>query len=134
MAQPKNFPRGAPQVSDRKYSERPLSGMWGFFRYSDRAIVISSILNSPDVPQFVVEFLMYHEALHADMPTSGHNSEFRQRERRFTPSADAIQDAAERGYQPRTGDETWRALADQFLDTFHRRFSPPDVPNSTMKY
>lgn len=134
MAQPKNFPKGAPLVSDRKYSDRPLSGMWGFYRYSDRTIVISSILNSPDVPRFVVEFLMYHEALHADMPTSGHNSEFRQRERRFTPSADAIQDAAERGLQPKTGDETWRALADQFLDTFHRRFTPPDDPTSTMQY
>lgn len=134
MGQPRNFPKGAPLVSDRKYSDRPLAGMWGFYRYSDRTIVISSVLNSPDVPRFVVEFLMYHEALHADMPTSGHNSEFRQRERRFTPSASAIQDALERGYQPVTGEETWRALADQFLDTFHRRFTLADVGAAEMQY
>ncbi|HND53963.1 MAG TPA: hypothetical protein PLV92_16245, partial [Pirellulaceae bacterium] len=119
----RHFPRGVPAISDCSYSDRPLTNLWGFFRYADRKLVISSTLNSPDVPRFVVEFLMYHEALHADMPNSGHNAEFRQRERRFIPSAEAVEDAKQRNFAPGAGAESWRALADQFLDTFPRRFS-----------
>ncbi|MFO0905258.1 MAG: DEAD/DEAH box helicase [Pirellulales bacterium] len=123
-SQQRHFPRGVPHVSDYCFSDSPLQGLWGFFRYSDRKLVISNILNSPDVPRFVLEFLMYHEALHADMPTSGHNVEFRQRERRFTPSESAIHDAQSRNITPGRAVDSWRSLADQFLDTFHRRFEP----------
>jgi hypothetical protein len=75
-------------------------------------------LNSPDVPRFVLEFLVYHEALHADMPNSGHDRSFRDRERRFVPSEKAAAEAIERGFTPGQTNAAWFALAEQFLDTF----------------
>ncbi len=44
------------------------------------------MLNSLKVPRFVMEFLVYHEVLHADMPNNGHDKHFRKRERKFMPS------------------------------------------------
>jgi superfamily II DNA or RNA helicase len=101
--------------------------VWGFFRYEDKVVGVNKILNSPDIPLFVVEFLIYHEGLHADMPNSGHDASFRERERRFTPSEEAIADASRRGIVPGGGSDGWRTRADQVLDTFHHRFlwAPP---------
>lgn len=117
----RHFPHGAPRVSSTRFSAR-LRSTWGFCRYSDRSIVLSATLNSPDVPLFVVEFLTYHEALHADMPNTGHNPEFRIRERAFLPSAEALADAQARDIEPGSSSDAWRVLSDQFLDTFHARF------------
>jgi superfamily II DNA or RNA helicase len=124
VSQKKHFPGGVPVVRDLHYSPKPLKSHWGWFRYSDKALRVNCVLNSPDVPLFVMEFLVFHEALHADMPNSGHNRDFRQRERRFTPSASAIEDAASRNLQPGRGPEAWYALADQFLGTFEQQFGP----------
>jgi hypothetical protein len=79
-------------------------------------------LNSPDVPRFVLEFLMYHELLHAAMPYAGHNPEFRDRERRFVPSAEAMSEALRRGIRTANTTGAWRARADGFLDTFQKRW------------
>ena len=84
---------------------------------------MNRVLNSPDVPLFVLEFLLYHEALHADMPNAGHNSDFRERERRFSPSTRAIENAKTKGLAVSETSELWNALADQFLDTFDLRFA-----------
>jgi superfamily II DNA or RNA helicase len=121
-SQKAHFPRGVPKVSDRRYSKKPLKGYWGICRCCDGAIVINRILNSLDVPRFVLEFLMYHEVLHADMPYSGHNKEFKDREKRFVPSEIARREAEQKGFKPATVPDAWRVLADQYLDTFHRRF------------
>lgn len=123
--QKRNFPQAVPLVSDLRFSPTPLRGLWGFCRYSDRSIVLSSVLNSPDIPLLVVEFMLYHELLHAAMPNSGHNKDFREQERRFTPSQEPIKDAEIRNMTVSLGQDGWRALADQFLDTFHRRFPIP---------
>jgi superfamily II DNA or RNA helicase len=123
VGQKKHFPGGVPLVRDLCYSRRPVRRHWGWFRYSDKTLCVNSVLNSPDVPLFVLEFLVFHEALHADMPNSGHNRDFRQRERRFTPSARAIEDAKSRKLDPATGPEAWYALADQFLDTFEHQYA-----------
>jgi len=112
-----HFPGGVPVVRDLFYSPKPLPKRWGWFRESDKALCVNCVLDSPDVPLFVMEFLVFHEALHADMPNSGHDRDFRQRERRFTPSKTATEDAATRSIQPGRGPEAWYALADQFLDT-----------------
>ncbi|MBI3319210.1 MAG: DUF45 domain-containing protein [Candidatus Omnitrophica bacterium] len=120
-----HFPQGVPAVSDQRFSPKPLRGLWGICRYSDRSIILSSVLNSPDIPLVVVEFVLYHELLHAAMPYSDHNPDFRERERRFTPSQEAINDAVQHEMTVPTGPGGWRALADQFLDTFPRRFSVP---------
>jgi hypothetical protein len=60
------------------------------------------------------------------MPNSGHNRDFRQRERRFMPTAMAIEDAGSRRLQPGPGLEGWYALADQFLGTFEKHYRPAD--------
>ncbi len=121
----RNFPNGSPLLGDLRWSTRPTTRLWGFHRYSDRSITINCVLNSPDVPVFVVEFLMYHEMLHADMPSAGHNPDFRQRERAYSPSLDALEDARKRGIKPgpNAGADFWRVRADMFFDTFQRYYA-----------
>ncbi|MHB1559291.1 MAG: DEAD/DEAH box helicase [Isosphaeraceae bacterium] len=119
---PFHFPNGKPLVRDLRYSEKPNRSHWGWFRDSDKAIQINRLLNSPDVPRFVVEFVVYHELLHADMPSAGHNANFRERERRFRPSTTALRDAANREIKAGRAPNPWHALADQFLDTIDQRF------------
>ncbi len=124
VSQKKHFPSGAPVVRDIHFSPKPLRSHWGWFRYSDKSLCVNCALNSPDVPLFVVEFLVFHEALHADMPNAGHNRDFRQRERRFMPSPQAIEDATSRSLEPGPGPEGWYALADQFVGTFEHHYGP----------
>lgn len=120
-SQPLHFPRGAPKISDIRFSKQPLKNVWSFYRHRDRTIMISSLLNSPDVPRLVLEFLLYHELLHADMPYSGHDANFRHRERKcFTPSDEAKEEAKMFGLVPGNSPDAWRVLAEQFLYTFHR--------------
>src|SRR5690606_27688329 len=115
--------QGPPRVSDIRYMERPDPMYFGFFRATDRVIQIHPVLNSPDMPLFALEFLVYHELLHADMPEAQHNREFRRRERLFVPSERAARDAAERSYEPAATKDGWRVLADQFFDTFEKKFA-----------
>lgn len=117
-----HFPRGAPTVQDLGWTKRALRRCFGFYRSEDRAILINVALDSPSIPRFALEFLLYHELLHADMPHAGHNADFRQRERKFRPSADAVKDATDRGFRPGTTPDAWRVLADQFFDTFCNRY------------
>ncbi|XXY23159.1 DEAD/DEAH box helicase [Sorangium sp. So ce216] len=119
----RHFPNGAPLVADLQWTMHAHRRLWGFFRYSDKTISINCSLNSPDVPLFVIEFLMFHELLHADMPSAGHNKDFRQRERAFQPSLEAVDDATKRGVKASTAPEFWRARAEMFLDTFHRYYA-----------
>ena len=129
-AQKRHFPQGVPSVSHLQYSPKPLRSLWGFCRFSDRSIVLSSVLNSSDVPLLVVEFMLYHELLHAAMPNSGRNKDFRQQERRFSPSLEAIKDAETHNLTIPVGQYSWTALADRFLDRFHKRFS---IPSHTIR-
>jgi superfamily II DNA or RNA helicase len=115
------FPQGL-DIQDIRYSQRPISGYWGQYRQNDRVIIVNPLLNSPDIPIFVVEFLVYHELLHADMPDQGHSQEFRERERNFRPSSLAIEDAAQRGFHEGKIVDHWRIMSDQFLDTYHKRY------------
>ena len=115
------FPGGL-DIQDIRYAHRPISGYWGQYRPKDRVIIVNPLLNSPDIPEFVVEFLVYHELLHADMPDQGHSQEFRERERGFRPSHLAIEDAATRGFHEGKITDHWRIMADQFLDTYHKRY------------
>jgi predicted metal-dependent hydrolase len=62
----------------------------GSYAYEDRLVRIHRVLDDPRVPRFVVEAVVYHELLHADMPpvqVNGrqyfHTPEFRRRERLF---------------------------------------------------
>lgn len=60
----------------------------GSYSYEDRLIRVHRVLDDPEVPRYVVEAVVYHELLHADMPpevVNGrrhfHTPEFRRRER-----------------------------------------------------
>lgn len=62
----------------------------GSYSYEDKLVRIHRALDDASVPRFVVEAVVYHELLHADLPpvtVNGrhqfHTSEFRRRERLF---------------------------------------------------
>lgn len=123
LSQKIHFPKGPPLLKDLTWSRREVRGYWGIFRPSDKSIVINTVLNSPDVPQFVLEYLLYHELLHADMLSAGHNASFRERERRFVPSHSATEQAIALGFKPGVTRDAWYVLADIFLGTFERIYS-----------
>jgi hypothetical protein len=69
---------------------RSASLQLGSYSYEDRLIRIHRVLDRPSVPRYVVESVVYHELLHADLPPvtrNGrryfHTPEFRRRERCF---------------------------------------------------
>jgi superfamily II DNA or RNA helicase len=117
----RNFPGGPPDHGAIVWSRAPLAGRWAFFRRSDASITVSSALDSPDVPRFVLEFLMGHLLLHAEMPDRGHDVDFRARERLLTPSVEAVEEARARGIVAGSSPGAWRAQAEMFLDAFGQR-------------
>ncbi len=123
VAQGTHFPKGAPTVQELRWSKALVGSYWGMCRTAERSITINRALNSPDVPRFVMEFLMYHELLHLDMPSAGHNQDFRTREYRFMPSPAAVSEAHAKGYEASPRSDGWRVLGDQFLDQFSRNFT-----------
>jgi hypothetical protein len=69
---------------------RTASLQLGSYSYEDNLIRIHRVLDDPGVPRLVVEAVVHHELLHADMPPEIHNGrrffhtpEFRRRERLF---------------------------------------------------
>ncbi len=69
---------------------RSASLQLGSYSYEDRLIRIHRVLDHPGVPRYVVESVVHHELLHADLPPvtrNGrryfHTPEFRRRERHF---------------------------------------------------
>lgn len=69
---------------------RTASLQLGSYSYEDNLIRIHRVLDDPGVPRVVVEAVVHHELLHADMPPEIHNGrryfhtpEFRRRERLF---------------------------------------------------
>ncbi|HEV8577574.1 MAG TPA: hypothetical protein VGX68_00720 [Thermoanaerobaculia bacterium] len=62
----------------------------GSYSFEDVLIRVHRLLDSPEVPRYVVESVVYHEMLHADMPPEVrngrrlfHTPEFRRRERLY---------------------------------------------------
>lgn len=62
----------------------------GYYRRTFHTIVISRVLDDPRIPGFILEFILYHEMLHAFMPSVvrngrcyDHTPDFRAAERRF---------------------------------------------------
>jgi ATP-dependent helicase IRC3 len=123
VAQPRHFPDGPPVIKELRYAPHAMANAWGFYQFANKAVVISPEVNSPEVPRYVMEFLLYHELLHAHMPSAGHNRDYRARERLFTPSAEAMADAEKRGHLVGTSKDAWRVLAEQFFDTFEEYFA-----------
>jgi hypothetical protein len=76
------------------WGKRLTSGAWGTFDPSTSSITISPLLNSTEAPEFVLEFIVFHELLHHEDHQSGwpgapHGGEFRARERKFPDHVDA---------------------------------------------
>ncbi len=71
----------------------------GYYRECVHTVVISRALDHPDIPRYVVAYVVYHEMLHADMPARRngsrrqvHTAEFYRREQLFekAPQAEAF--------------------------------------------
>ncbi len=70
----------------------------GHYDPAHHAIVLSSILDQSSVPEFLVEYVLFHEALHIKHPTDGsgarrriHTSAFRAEEKTFPRYAEVRQ-------------------------------------------
>lgn len=117
-----HFPNGEPPKYRISFTSKTRKTYFGICRYSDKTIKINRALNSPKLPRFVMEFLVYHEVLHADMPNNGHDKLFRERERKFIPSKIAEKEAKEfedvYKYDANVS-YCWYTVSNQFLDTIH---------------
>jgi len=78
------------------WSPRPWRRQLGLFDPALSQIVISSRLDRPQVPRFVVEYVLYHEMLHVKHPQrrllcglQSHSVEFRRQEQQFPDYARA---------------------------------------------
>jgi hypothetical protein len=81
---------GKSTISSRCGRRRSASLQLGSYSYEDRLIRLHRVLNHPEVPRYVIEAVVYHEMLHADMPPEirggkrlFHTPEFRRRERQY---------------------------------------------------
>jgi hypothetical protein len=70
----------------------------GHYDAAHHAIVISRLLDRPEVPLFVVEYVMYHEMLHLRFPVERrgarrcvHSAEFRRVEEQFPQYKEAVE-------------------------------------------
>jgi predicted metal-dependent hydrolase len=77
------------------WSSRPSRTTLGHYDPAHNAIVLSRLLDSPEAPRLVVEYVMFHEMLHLRFPVEHlgarrrvHTREFKQAEREF-PGLDA---------------------------------------------
>lgn len=78
------------------WSRRPSRTLLGHFDHAHNAIILSRLLDRPDVPRLAVEYVLFHEMLHLKHPVEHHGSRrrvhtraFREDEKKFTGLADA---------------------------------------------
>ena len=69
---------------------RPSRGILGHYDAPHNTIVISRLLDRPDVPRVAVEYVLFHEMLHLQHPVDHtgmrrrvHTREFRDAEKKF---------------------------------------------------
>src|SRR5262249_45433112 len=79
------------------WSPKPTRRVLGHHDHVHSAIIISRSLDNPAIPQFVVEYVLYHEMLHVQHPprvvsgrTIYHGRAFRDAERRFERFDEAL--------------------------------------------
>lgn len=87
---------GTLRVKKLGWSKRRSRQTLGHYDASHDAIVLSRVLDAPEVPEMVVEYVMYHEMLHAKHPAehkggrrSVHTKAFRAEEKEFAGYAEA---------------------------------------------
>lgn len=76
------------------WAQRLSVSAWGLYEPDEEAITISPLLDSDEAPDYVLEFLVFHELLHhedklRDWTGLPHGGDFRQRERRFARHVEA---------------------------------------------
>jgi predicted metal-dependent hydrolase len=89
--------KGALERPVLSWSPRPTKRVLGHHDHVHSAIVISRSLDDPSIPQFVVEYVLYHEMLHIQHPprvvsgrTVYHSRAFREEERQFERFEEAL--------------------------------------------
>jgi hypothetical protein len=82
--------RGQVQVPSLGWSLKRSRTVLGHYDSGHRTIIVSRVLDSPLVPRYLVEYLVYHEMLHIMYPIERqghrrvlHSREFREAEKRF---------------------------------------------------
>ena len=80
------------------WSRVPSSRQFGCYDFARDRVVIASTVDQPGVPEFVIDFLMYHELLHKHHGLHWHNGrghshtrDFRNTERHFDRYEEALQ-------------------------------------------
>jgi len=80
------------------WSRRPSRVLLGHYDPSHNAIILSSLLDRPDVPRLAVEYILFHEMLHLRYPVEHrgarrcvHTSEFKAAEKQFPKLREAKQ-------------------------------------------
>jgi hypothetical protein len=89
--------RGAP--SRRRRRTRTRSRALATYGFDDRTIRVSPVLDSARVPEFVLEWIVYHEMLHHVLPAEEGNGRRRFHTRRFR--------ALERGFERYAEAQAW---------------------------
>ncbi len=81
---------GRISVSALVWSARPLRSILGHYDSGHGLITINRSLDSPRVPRYVLDYLMFHEMLHAEFPVEPnghrraiHSRKFREAEKQF---------------------------------------------------
>jgi len=118
----KLFPSGIPSVKGVSYKEKLYRK--NFLAQCNMSegneIFVLDKLNSPTIPLAVMEFLMYHELIHA-IGYYKHDGEFKEIERKFIPSEEAKENAKlfkEWEVTLSSPKFSWNALCWQFLYSF----------------
>ena len=113
------FPSGIPSVKDVSYKEKLYRK--DFLAQCNMSegneIFVLDKLNSPTLPLAVIEFLMYHELIHA-LGYYKHDGAFKEIERKFIPSEEAKENAKSHVEWKVTLSSpkfSWNALCWQFL-------------------
>jgi hypothetical protein len=80
------------------WSRQPSRVMLGHYDPSHNAIIVSRLLDRPDVPRLAVEYILFHEMLHLRFPVEHrgarrcvHTREFKEAEKRFPKVKEAKQ-------------------------------------------
>jgi hypothetical protein len=86
----RRFFRGALSTPRLGWSLKRSRTLLGHYDSAHATITLSRVLDSPSVPRYLVEYLVYHEMLHMRFPVERrghsrvvHSREFREAERRF---------------------------------------------------
>jgi predicted metal-dependent hydrolase len=92
---------GAARVSAsrRRRRARTRSRALATYSFDDRTIRVSPVLDSARVPEFVLEWIVYHEMLHHVLPCENGNGRRRLHTRRFR--------ALERGFERYGEAQAW---------------------------